>query len=120
MSRPFIANNYKSLRSREGHEVRIDKWLWNFEEVHLPPDKVRILKDYPRTVLFELEYAGSFWGLTRIPPRKIRKMVTKAVMATGEVAVIDKVTGERLTGQNISKFIANREEEELCERLMKL
>lgn len=37
MPRPYITNRYESLKSHEGHEIRIDKWLWNFEEMHVQP-----------------------------------------------------------------------------------
>lgn len=47
-------------------------------------------------------------------------MITKAALATGDIVVTDRVTGERLTGQNIAKFIADREEDEICRQLMKL
>lgn len=120
MPRPYITNRYESLKSHEGHEIRIDKWLWNFEEMHVQPARAWIRKDYPNTVLFELEYAESHWGAIKIPPRRIVKLITKAALATGDIVVTDRVTGERLTGQNIAKFIADREEDEICRQLMKL
>lgn len=120
MPTPFITNRFKDMSSREGHRVRLDKWLWKFEELHVPPTGARLLRNYKNTVLFELTYDEAYWGLVRIPPRKIIKMVPKQLMAIGEVTVIDLETGERLTGQNIAKFIADREEDEICRQLMKL
>ena len=92
--------NYKCLRAYEGAEVTLKKWLWRIEDLHVMPAKVRILKDYPRTILFELTYAGSEYGFT-VPPRKILKLVSKAAMVAGDIAVRVDQTGELLAGQRL-------------------
>lgn len=119
MAQPYITTNYKDLSAYEGHEVQIIRWIWDIEEMHQPPDRARILKDYPRTVLFELEFRDGEWNINK-KPRTFRKMVTKAALATGDVLIKLKETGERLTGQKITEFKTSAEEIEIWTNLMKL
>lgn len=93
----YMTTDYRCLRAYEGAEVTLKKWLWQLEDLHVAPAKVRIIRDYPRTILFELTYAGSEYGFT-VPPRKILKLVSKAAMAAGDVIVKLNQTGELLTG----------------------
>lgn len=104
MPRPIMTTEYKDLTQYEGEEVTIIRWAWSFEDYREQPAQARILKDYPKTVLVELTYERSAWGTRQLPPRKIVKMISKAAMATGDVALKVTRTGERLIGQNITKF----------------
>ena len=110
MNRPYITNNFKDLSDYEGRQVILVRWLWNFEEVHFPPDRVIFLKDYPRTVMIDLIYGSNH----------IRKMVTKAAMAIKDVIIKDKATGVRLTGETVTEIKKNEEELSIWNALMML
>lgn len=119
MARPIMTTEYRDLTDLEGEEVTIGRWAWSFEDYREQPASARILKDYQRTVLFEMTYEGSAWGTRQLLPRKIVKLISKSAMAVGDVAVKVKRTGERLIGQNITKFTAGGEAE-IWTELMKL
>lgn len=120
MARPIMTTDYRELKGYEGEEVTLIRWAWSFDENgEKMPSRARILKDYPRTVLFELTFEGSEWGISQLPPRRIVKAIPKAAMAAGDIRVKVKRTGERLVGQNITKFTAGGEAE-LWKELMKL
>ena len=121
MARPIMTTEYKSLKDYEGEEIQIKRWAWRFgeEENREPPSSARILKDYPKTVLFELTYEGSAWGIRQLPPSRILKLIPKSAMAIEDVALKVTRTGERLNGQNITRFTTEGAAE-IWTELMKL
>ena len=54
MARPIMTTEYRDLTELEGEEVTIGHWAWSFEDYREQPASARILKNYQRTVLFEL------------------------------------------------------------------
>lgn len=109
--RPYMKADYKSLGWMEGRQVRIRRWLWDMDEFRPAPEKAIIVKDYPKTVLVDLEYTGSEWGI-QAPPRHFKHMITKAAMAVGSVVLIDDETGLKLIGQEIAEYRGKNEEAE--------
>lgn len=111
MNKPFMQSAYKNLSGFEHHEVKIIRWVYEFNEFREPPAKAIILKDYPKTVLFELIYTACQWGV-QVPPRKIYKMIPKAAMAIGDVVVKDAASGIRLVGNEVAEYRGKHKEPE--------
>lgn len=66
-------------------------------ESHLPDGRVMMLADYPETVLLDLEYIESKWGLM-MGPRHIKLMVPKSALYCGDVILKIRSTRQLITG----------------------
>lgn len=76
---------YKSLAWLIGTPLTIMKGI-EFQSGVYPDGTVRIIEDYPKTILLEMEWIHSTWGLT-LPPRKLLMQIPKASLACGDVVL---------------------------------
>lgn len=73
-------------------------------ESHLPDGRVRLVADYPDTILVEMEYIESKWGLM-MGPRWIRLLIPKASLYCGDVLLRVRSTKEMITGELVRKEV---------------
>lgn len=102
-----ISTEYNSLADYIGRALDILRW---YKEYEFPPSEAKIIGDYPETVLIELTHTACEWGV-KVPPRKIIKQITKAAMATGDIKLRVKETGEILTGKAIGRLTQVKEDD---------
>ena len=73
-----MINEYKSLAYLKGQKLDVvSSSLW----VEHQPEYAIFLEDYPNTILIDLVYVKSYWD-PRVGERHIKKMLTKAELAT--------------------------------------
>lgn len=107
-SRPFMKTKWKDLSWMEGRELRLRRWIWDFNEFREPPAQVIFVKDYGGTVLLDLVHTACEWGV-KVPPRHLRHQISKAAMAVGDIIAIDTETGTRLIGAEVTEYLTRGE-----------
>lgn len=85
---------FEDLSWMIGMNLELVKGPW---ESHAPDGRVRMIADYPETILVEMEYVESKWGLT-MPARWIRLQIPKASLYCGDVVLKIRSTREIVTG----------------------
>lgn len=95
----------------EGRELRLRRWIWEFNGFREPPAQVIFVKNYEKTVLLDLIYTACEWGV-KVPPRHLLHQISKAAMAVGDVIVIDAETGIHLIGEEVTEYLAKGENPE--------
>lgn len=69
-----------------------------------PPDgRVQIIRVYENTLLLEMEFVESKWGIKDMKPRKLRWLVPKAAVFQGDVRL--NCNGYQLRGDQIREQI---------------
>ena len=99
--RMHMSNNYKTLKYLEGSPVQLVSGITSFWR----PEETIILKDYPDTVLIQMKYKRSHWGLN-LPSRYVRQLVPKASLAVGDVK-LKTMDGQPLYGEGITSYISS-------------
>lgn len=100
MTRPYMTTNFKNLSNLIGREIKIVKGWKTFEH---EPEHVKIIKDYPLTILIELTFIKSEYA-AYMPPRKYKKMLPKAALACGDILLKDLSTDIFLVGEEVTKY----------------
>lgn len=81
-----MIKGWKDLSHLEGQEVVFIKGypqLTELADTKLP-DVTIFLKDYPDTVLIDMQFIKDYWGQVR-PARHIKKMIPKSALAMGDI-----------------------------------
>ena len=106
-------SQFESLAFLIGEPLTIVKGI-TFQGGFAPDGEVRILADYPKTILLDMEFRISRWGLD-IPPRHVRQMIPKAAIVCGDV-ILKRSNGGPITPDMVSKWTKTtwyREEDEI-------
>lgn len=106
------SRNFESLAWLIGQPLKISGLTYHGG--YEPDGIVQIIADYPDTVLIDLEFVISRWGL-QIEPRHIKTMINKAAIVCGDVK-ISRVNGGPVTVDEVSKLETinwHREEDEI-------
>lgn len=79
---------FKSLAYLEGKEVEFVRGYSQLTELDGTrlPDICKVVKDYENTLLIEMIYVYNEFGQV-VPPRKFKKMVSKASMYCGDIVL---------------------------------
>lgn len=97
---------YKSMRALVGAKVRIDRGV-TYMDGQEPDGDITILEDYGRTILLDMEWIRSVWGID-MAPRHVRTLITKASLACGDV-VLRLTDGTRILPEQVAEFTYNVE-----------
>lgn len=104
---------FESLAYLIGEPLTIVKGI-TFQGGYAPDGVVMITGDWPKTIMLDMEFRISRWGL-QMEPRHIRQMIPKAAIACGDV-VLKRVNGGAITPDMVSKWTKiswRREEDEI-------
>lgn len=71
-----------------------------------PDGEVKIIQDFPNTILLEMNFIASDWGLT-LPARTILTQIPKASLACGDVKF--RTMDGRIIGQDDVSSLGNAE-----------
>lgn len=96
--RQHLMKQYRSLTYLIGAELEI---LYGVE-LDAKPKEVRLIGDYPNTIMIEMEFLKDIWNPFNPKPRYVRQMIPKASLAVGDVKLIAKESGDRLYGSAIA------------------
>lgn len=100
----MLVKGFKDLSYLEGTDARLMHGYSNLTGLDdtCYPDRVEIIKDYGNTLLVNLVYVDDLW-VVNMPPRKIRRMITKGAMLCGDVVLRD-YTGDLLVGRSVGNY----------------
>jgi len=68
--------------------------------LRMRPDRIVVVDEYPKHILLEMTYTGSYFGI-KVAPRKIRRRINKAAMFCGDVQIRRTSDNRLLTGDII-------------------
>lgn len=106
-------SQFESLAFLIGEPLTIVKGIV-FQGGFAPDGEVKIIADYPKTILIDMEFRISRWGLD-IEPRHVRQMIPKAAIVCGDV-ILKRIHGGPITPDMVSKWTKTtwyREEDEI-------
>lgn len=103
------SNRFKNLSYLIGEPLRFRR----NDDLYTEPDGgVRMIAEYPDTILLEMKFIESVFGFGA-PPRKIRQMVPKASLVCQDVILVREFTGQVITGDMVAAEITDQELKEL-------
>lgn len=106
-------SQFESLAYLIGEPLTIVRGI-TFQGGHAPDGEVKIIGEWPKTILLDMEFVISRWGLD-IPPRHVRQMIPKAAIVSGDV-ILKRIHGGPITPDMVSKWTKTtwyREEDEI-------
>lgn len=105
-------STFESLAWLIGQPIRISGVTYHGG--YEPDGEVKVIAEYPDTILVDFEFIVSRWGL-QIPPRHLVQMIPKAALACGDVR-ISVIGGSPVTPDMVAPLKSirwHREEDEV-------
>ena len=90
---------FKNMRWLEGRELKICGGV----DLYAVPERVVVLEDNQRTILTELTFKKSEFGID-MPPRKIKYSFDKAKIACGALQLKLKDSGEMIERSDVLEY----------------
>ena len=114
MIRPYMTTDYYDLSQYIGQPLEIKKGAGIICQ-YRPPEEIKIVADYEKTVLVEMTFIKSEWGSKYNIPRTLMKLIPKSVLAIGDIILKVKSTGMFLTGEEITRYDMDAQAEPVLE-----
>ena len=103
------SNRFKDLSYLIGEPLRFRR----NDDLYVEPDGgVRMIAEYPDTILLEMRFISSIFGYGG-KPRKILQLVPKASLVCQDVILVREFTGQVITGDMVAAEITDQELKEL-------